>query len=137
VISRLQKAFAIELPLHYLFQYPTIAELSECIDRVSQGGKILNLPPIKSVARTENLPLSFAQQGLWFLDQLEGGSSTYNVPAALELKGSLNPAALEQSLVATAVCMFMRDSNSSVQTNCGDEQDLLNLSLLRLEYQPS
>jgi amino acid adenylation domain-containing protein len=100
VISRLQKAFAVELPLQYLFQYPTIAELSECIDRVRQAGKSLKLPAIEPVARTENLPLSFAQQRLWFLDQLEEGSSTYNVPAALELKGTLNPVALEQSLVA-------------------------------------
>ncbi|WP_414561754.1 MULTISPECIES: amino acid adenylation domain-containing protein [unclassified Anabaena] len=102
VISRLQKAFAVELPLQYLFQYPTIAELSECIDQVRQGDNSLKLPAIAPVDRTEKLPLSFAQQRLWFLDQLEGGSSTYNVPAALELKGTLNPVALEQSLVAIA-----------------------------------
>ncbi|BAY50181.1 amino acid adenylation domain protein (plasmid) [Scytonema sp. HK-05] len=100
VISRLQKAFAVKLPLQYLFEYPTIAELSECIDKVRQGGKSFQIPAIEPVSRTNNLPLSFAQQRLWFLDQLEGGSSTYNVPAALQLTGSFNPVALEQSLRA-------------------------------------
>jgi amino acid adenylation domain-containing protein len=111
VVSRLQKAFVVELPLQYLFQYPTVAELSECIDKIRQGGENLQIPAIpgemeaRGIApnrRTENLPLSFAQQRLWFLDQLEGGSSTYNVPAALQLQGSLNPDALEQSLTAIA-----------------------------------
>ncbi|OKH43157.1 hypothetical protein NIES2101_31145 [Calothrix sp. HK-06] len=99
VVSRLQKAFAIELPLQYLFQHQTVSELSECIDKIRGDGGNTQLPAIVP-ARTENLPLSFAQQRLWFLDQLEGGSSTYNVPAVLELKGSLNVGALEQSLEA-------------------------------------
>ncbi|MFN6478153.1 non-ribosomal peptide synthetase [Nostoc sp. DedQUE07] len=47
---------------------------------------------------TEELPLSYAQQRLWFLDQLEPNSSTYNIPLALRLVGNLNRAALEQSL---------------------------------------
>jgi amino acid adenylation domain-containing protein len=100
VVSRLQKAFDIKLPLQYLFEYPTVAELSECIDKVRKGEQNFQIPAIEPVSRTENLPLSFAQQRLWFLDQLEGGSSTYNVPIALELKGSLNAIALEQSLAA-------------------------------------
>jgi amino acid adenylation domain-containing protein len=54
--------------------------------------------PIKPVSRSENLPLSFAQQRLWFLNQLESQSATYNVPRALCLRGTLNVAVLEQSL---------------------------------------
>ena len=57
-----------------------------------------NLPPILPASRDKDLPLSFAQTRLWFLDQLEPGSSTYNMPAAYRLTGSLNIAALEQSL---------------------------------------
>mgnify|MGYP005837764035 CR=1 FL=1 len=52
---------------------------------------------ISPVSREGNLPLSFAQQRLWFLDQLEPGNPFYNVPGAVRLKGSLNVAALEQS----------------------------------------
>ena len=52
---------------------------------------------IQLIARNEELPLSFAQQRLWFLDQLEGENAIYNMPAALRLEGSLNHAALEQA----------------------------------------
>ncbi|MBD2441617.1 condensation domain-containing protein, partial [Nostoc sp. FACHB-110] len=54
--------------------------------------------PIIPVSRTENLPLSFAQQRLWFLYQLEGTSSTYNMTGALKLTGSLNFDALKQAV---------------------------------------
>ena len=101
VISRLQKAFAVKIALQYLFQYPTIAQLSECIDKISPGNTS-DIPPIAAVSREKKLPLSFAQQRLWFLERLQGGSSTYNVPAALQLTGSLDSIALEQSLAAIA-----------------------------------
>ena len=55
------------------------------------------IQPIPRGANTE-LPLSFAQQRLWFLDQLEPGSPVYNVPAAIRLKGPLNVSALERAL---------------------------------------
>src|SRR5205814_1208734 len=55
-------------------------------------------PPIVAVSHDKELPLSFAQQRLWFLDQLEPGSSAYNIPAAVRLNGQLNKTALEQSL---------------------------------------
>ncbi|MBD2345771.1 hypothetical protein H6G18_16665 [Anabaena subtropica FACHB-260] len=54
--------------------------------------------PIRPVPRTENLPLSFAQQRLWFIDQLQPGSNFYNLPAAFDLQGSLNVVALEKTL---------------------------------------
>src|SRR5262249_13548693 len=58
------------------------------------------LPPLERASRAVELPLSFAQQRLWFLDQLEPGSAFYNVPLALRLFGELNVAALESSLNA-------------------------------------
>src|SRR5205807_9134518 len=54
--------------------------------------------PIQRVSGEKNLPVSFVQERLWFLDQLEPGSHAYNVPAALRLKGSLNIAALQTAL---------------------------------------
>jgi aspartate racemase len=57
-----------------------------------------NLPPILPVPRDKDLPLSFAQQRLWFIDQLEPKSSAYNIPADYRLTGQLNITALEQSL---------------------------------------
>ena len=56
------------------------------------------LPPVLPVERTGALPLSFAQERLWFLDRLEPGSATYNMPTARRLGGALDEAALERAL---------------------------------------
>ncbi|MFB2923836.1 amino acid adenylation domain-containing protein [Aerosakkonema funiforme] len=98
VISRIRKAFQLEIPLRYLFESPTIAQLSERIEAEIEAGQKLELPPIVSVPREGNLTLSFAQQRLWFANQLMPGNSAYNMPAAVRLFGSLNVKALEQSL---------------------------------------
>jgi len=98
VISQLRKVFQVELPLKYLFESPTIAGLAERIETKMRAGQQLEAPPILPIPRDRNLPLSFAQQRLWFLEQLETNSTAYNIPAAVRLTGSLNIAALEQSL---------------------------------------
>jgi len=96
VISRIRDSFACELPLHDLFASPTIAQLSEHLDSANPEKQ---LPPITPVERNQVLPLSFAQQGLWFLDQLEGENAiAYNESWALLLAGFLNKTALEHSL---------------------------------------
>ena len=98
VVSRIREAFKVEMPLRRLFEAPTVAGLAENID-LSRGGG-LQAPPIVPVPRDEELPLSFAQQRLWFIDQLEPDRSVYNFPAAVRLKGPLNLIALKQSLNA-------------------------------------
>jgi len=95
LISRLRDTFATELPLRDLFEFPTIANLGE---RLAVGRHERQLSPIKPIARTDELPLSFGQQRLWFLNQLEGPSATYNMPSVLRLVGTLHRAALEESL---------------------------------------
>jgi len=99
VISRVRKAFCVELPMRHLFELPTVAQLGESIQVIRQGGSGILAPGIEPVPRDEELPLSFAQARLWFLDQLEGGSATYNMPATLCLMGPLHVAALEQVVV--------------------------------------
>ncbi len=96
VVSRIREAFEVEIPLRNIFEAPTVAGLAENID-VSRGTG-LKAPPIVPVPRDGELPLSFAQQRLWFIDQLEPGSSVYNFPAAVRLKGPLNLKALTDSL---------------------------------------
>ena len=98
VISRIRKAFQIEIPLRYLFESPTIAELSPRIEAEIKAEQKLEIPPIVCVPREGNLTLSFAQQRLWFANQLMPGNSAYNMPAAVRLFGALNVKALEQSL---------------------------------------
>jgi hypothetical protein len=86
----------VELPLRHLFNAPTIAELAKHLEAVEIERS--HLDTIQPIPRTENLPLSFAQQRLWFLDQLVPNSAFYNISQALRLNGSLNLTALEQSL---------------------------------------
>ncbi|MEW5861365.1 MAG: amino acid adenylation domain-containing protein [Cyanobacteriota bacterium] len=96
VMSRLREAFQVELPLRYLFESPTVAGLAERIETACRAQQGLQIPPLVPVAREGKLPLSFAQQRLWFLDQLNPGDA-YNIPAAVRLVGALNIVALEQS----------------------------------------
>jgi amino acid adenylation domain-containing protein len=90
LISRIRTAFAIDLPLRDLFEAPTLAALARQIDatRQDQGG--LSAPAIVPIDRSHALPLSFAQQRLWFLDQLQPGSAFYNIPGTLRLAGRLD-----------------------------------------------
>ncbi|HJT58662.1 MAG TPA: amino acid adenylation domain-containing protein, partial [Ktedonobacteraceae bacterium] len=99
VISRLRKMLQIEVPLRNLFEAPTIADFVEHVNRAMRPGPRVELPPLLPASRTGELPLSFAQQRLWFLDQLEPGSVSYNIPVAVRLSGALNIEAFERGLV--------------------------------------
>ncbi|MEH2311071.1 MAG: amino acid adenylation domain-containing protein [Nostoc sp.] len=98
LLSRIRNIFKIELPLRELFVAATVAELAKEIEQLQQQDIELFAPPI--LPRTDNaeLPLSYAQQRLWFLDQLNPNSAFYNIPTALRLVGTLNIPALEESL---------------------------------------
>jgi amino acid adenylation domain-containing protein len=98
VVSRVRDAFQVEIPLRRLFETPTVAGLADSLERSRRGGQNLQVPPIQPAPRDGDLPLSFAQQRLWFIDQLDPGNCVYNFPVAVRLKGSLNLAALKQSL---------------------------------------
>ncbi len=90
VVSRLREAFGVELPLRELFAAPTVGELAGTVEALRAAGPVLPAPPLVRVARDEPLPLSFAQERLWFLDQLEPGGSSYGVPAAVRVSGALD-----------------------------------------------
>ena len=97
VISRVRSAFNMELPLRALFEAPTVAGLAERV-RSLRGTGQMAAPPIIRVSREGDLPLSFAQQRLWFLHQLEPESVVYSVPVGIRLRGELNRQVLIQSL---------------------------------------
>jgi amino acid adenylation domain-containing protein len=98
VISRIREAFGVDVPLRALFENRTVAALARHVDGEIAQAQHLSLPPIVNVKRDAALPLSFAQQRLWFLHQLEPHSAAYNIPAALRLDGALDTVALERSL---------------------------------------
>ncbi|HEX9938624.1 MAG TPA: amino acid adenylation domain-containing protein, partial [Longimicrobium sp.] len=100
VVSRIREVFAVELPLRAVFESPTVADLAERVEEMRRA-ELPVLPPVVPVVpveRTGTLPLSFAQERLWFLDRLEPGSATYNIPVAWRLAGALDERALERSL---------------------------------------
>jgi amino acid adenylation domain-containing protein len=96
LISLIRKETSAEVPIAYVFEHPTIAELAIFLE--SQSG-IVAIPAIKANQRPERIPLSFSQQRLWFIDKLEG-SVQYHIPAAFSLNGYLNKEALEKTLQA-------------------------------------
>jgi amino acid adenylation domain-containing protein len=99
VVSRVREALGVEVGLRALFEGPTVGELGERVAAELRGGA----GGVGRVGRAERagevLPLSFAQQRLWFLDKFEQGSSFYNLPAMVRISGAtLDVSALEKSL---------------------------------------
>ncbi|ARV58895.1 hypothetical protein BZZ01_09850 [Nostocales cyanobacterium HT-58-2] len=96
LLSQIRNIFGVELQLHSIFEEPTIAKIAEHIQRAGQKQALL--PDIISpIDRNQELPLSFAQQRLWFLDQLQPASPFYNIPFAIHLQGILDIDALQRS----------------------------------------
>ncbi|WP_373318977.1 AMP-binding protein, partial [Dactylosporangium siamense] len=97
VVSRVRVAFGVELPVAALFDTPTITELAEVIEAANPTTAA---PPVVFVGRDRLLPLSFAQQRLWFLAQLDPDSVEYNTPMSIRLPGDLDVPALVAALGA-------------------------------------
>ena len=95
---RMRDTFGVEIPLRALFHAPTLAAQADLIARARSGEEPSHRgQPIPRIPRDGDLPLSFAQERLWFLDQLTPGSAAYNVPAALTIRGPLDVLALERA----------------------------------------
>jgi amino acid adenylation domain-containing protein/FkbH-like protein len=100
VVSRVRQAFRIELPLRVLFEAPTIASLAQRVASLAKQQSGIEIPPMRRADRTKRIPLSFAQQRLWFLDQLEPLNPLYNISYVTRMSGQLDIDALEESLRA-------------------------------------
>jgi amino acid adenylation domain-containing protein len=123
LVTRIRGSLRVDIPLRRMFESPTIAQLAEVIDQIVQtvganGAASHPRPALKQVARktvlldVENisdrfqpaaqevtcLPASFAQQRLWFIDQLTPGRATYNIPGALRIQGELDVEVLKRAL---------------------------------------
>ncbi|MGA4195177.1 amino acid adenylation domain-containing protein, partial [Ralstonia nicotianae] len=94
LVAQVRTQLGAELGLTELFAQPSLSAVAQAIVR-GQGSA---LPAITVADRGEPLPLSFAQQRLWFLAQMEGGSEAYHIPVGLRLKGALDEDALRRSL---------------------------------------
>ena len=97
-VSRVRQAFGVELPLRTFFEAPSVASVAAEISSLRLGGGEADVPPIVPVPRDGRLPLSFAQERLWFLDRLEARTLAYNEAAAFRLEGPLDTAAFRGAL---------------------------------------
>ena len=94
MLSKVRQLFDVDLALAALFAEPTLKGLTQRVADASRD----TLPPISVADRSAPLQLSFAQQRLWFLSQLEGVSEAYHIPLALRLRGELDERALRSAL---------------------------------------
>lgn len=110
VVTRITEELSFELPLRQFFLQPTVAELAllfnnnklndNHVDNLASDIKSVDMPVNRSISKAPddiNIPLSFSQQRLWFLHQLEGPSCTYNMPAAIAITGTLDHLIVQQS----------------------------------------
>ncbi len=98
LLSRLRDLFSVDLPLRSLFADPTVAGVARWIEEGRRGGAGLELPPLLRADRPAEIPPSFAQQSLWFLDQLSPGQATFNMTVAGRVTGPFDVVAFERSL---------------------------------------
>ncbi|MEO6196442.1 MAG: amino acid adenylation domain-containing protein [Thermoanaerobaculia bacterium] len=98
LMSRVRERFGADLPLRVLFENPTVATLAERVDTTLQGGEAVSAPPLVPVPRDKPLRLSFAQQRLWFLHQLDPESPAYNLPQPFTISGVLEVPAFAAAL---------------------------------------
>ncbi len=97
VIARMRETLGVELPLRVFFEVPTVAGLAEQAERERQVGSRLRWVPIEPAPRDADLPLSFSQERLWFLSQLDPDNVSYHVPRAIHIKGALDVTLVEKT----------------------------------------
>ncbi|WP_230851271.1 condensation domain-containing protein, partial [Ralstonia solanacearum] len=142
LVSRIRATLQADLSVHALFKAPCVAQLAARLDAADASAD--RPPKLAPQARpdTDTLPLSFAQQRLWFLHRFEGPSASYNIPSCWRLRGDIDCAALEAALADLA---GRHESLRTVfpETTSGPCQRILDgasarpaLERVRLDHQP-
>ncbi|MFJ1598144.1 amino acid adenylation domain-containing protein [Streptomyces sp. NPDC088261] len=101
LVARIRTALGTQISLRTVFDAPTVAELAQR-SAATDGASGAPRPPLVPRTRPDRLPLSSAQQRLWVLHQVEGPSSTYNIPSAWRLTGALDTTALRAAVADLA-----------------------------------
>jgi len=94
IIGLVRDRFEVELPLNYLFEYPTVAELAK---EILQQERLNIVPPLQPISREQTISLSFAQEQLWFLSQLTPEEPVYNETLTIHLGGEIDIPVLSAS----------------------------------------
>jgi amino acid adenylation domain-containing protein/non-ribosomal peptide synthase protein (TIGR01720 family) len=98
VVSKLRGRLGVELSLRSLFDRPTVAGLAEAVADARRGEVAAPAPEVGAAERGKEVPLSFAQERLWVLDQLEPGSVSYTLPNPIRLHGHVDVPGLGRAL---------------------------------------
>jgi amino acid adenylation domain-containing protein/non-ribosomal peptide synthase protein (TIGR01720 family) len=98
VVSKVRGTLGVELPLRALFDHPTLAGLARAVAEARLGRAAPAAPELSLAERGRDVPLSFAQERLWVLDQIDPGSVSYTLPNPIRLKGALDADALGRAL---------------------------------------
>jgi amino acid adenylation domain-containing protein len=97
IVSRVRESFGVNLQLRNLFEAPTVAQMAARIEVMIKTSQGLETKRIERAPRGEYFDLSYAQQQLWVVSQLEPDNASYNIPRAVKFTGSLDVAALERA----------------------------------------
>ena len=98
VVSRLAAAFQVDLPVRVLFDARTVRSLAAAVEQASRSRRGTSPPPLERVPRGSGLPLSFAQERLWFLHRLQPESAAYNLAFSARFHGVVDLAALARAV---------------------------------------
>ena len=99
VVSRVRTALGVELPLQKLFETPTVAGLARAVEAARRrAGGMVSAPRSSASREADSFPLSFSQERMWFLNQLDPGTSAYNLSRAIRLRGRLDLSVLDRCL---------------------------------------
>ncbi len=100
VVSRIREVLSVELELRVMFERPTVRGVAQAAQEQKAAGQQQEVEPIEAQPRDgdQSLPLSYAQQRLWFIHQLEPESAAYNIAIAVRLEGEVAIEAVRQSL---------------------------------------
>ena len=98
VIARIRQILGVEMPLRAMFDAPTIAEFAQRLEAARGTPGESAIPALTPAPRQGSIPLSFSQQRLWFIDQLEPGNPLYNISAMYRMWGPVNVEALQKAI---------------------------------------
>ncbi|ASS75372.1 hypothetical protein CIG75_10465 [Tumebacillus algifaecis] len=95
ILSRVRRAFDVQLPLKLFFETPTLHALAVQIEVAKRDTRGVQTRPVLPQPRTEQLPMSSSQERLWFFEQLSPGTPTYHIPEVVRIEGAIDLAALQ------------------------------------------